>query len=360
MNLIKLFIASSAELDSDKTLFDVFFNSKNKDYRDRYVAFDHRTWKDFPSFMTETRLQDNYNKYIRDCDIVVFLFHTRMGQYTLEEFEIAHQQFIKSKGKKPRIYVYFKTGANTGDDPEIENFKQRNINLGHFYDTYTSNDELLAKFDRQLQLLENAGIIKPNPIDVKKIIKYGVLCFLLPLLVLFLGFYTFEYFTPFNMTVKVNEVYGIPSLPFTEGKITLTYEDKSETHSINDELVFKQISAKYKGKTARLVFSAQGYETIDSTISMKKMTELPIRRDHSLSLIFGAVKDEDNKPLKDVVISVLDIKTTTDETGAFRLNIPLEKQKEEQRLTAFKEGYRLWDFTAAPSQTVEWKIILEK
>lgn len=39
MSLIKLFIALSAELDNDKTLFDIFFSNKNKDYRGRYVAF---------------------------------------------------------------------------------------------------------------------------------------------------------------------------------------------------------------------------------------------------------------------------------------------------------------------------------
>jgi hypothetical protein len=360
MKQIKLFIASSAELDGDKILFDVFFNNKNKDYRDRYVSFDHRTWKDFLSSITLTRLQDKYNEYIRDCDIVVLFFHTRIGQYTLEEFEVAHRQFIKSKGKKPRIYVYFKTDKNTENNLEIESFKHRNINLGHFYDTYSSDEELLLKFDRQLQMLENEGVIKPEPIDVKKIVKYGFFFILLPLLTLSLAYFTFEYFSPFQVTVKVKEVWSIPSLPFREGELTLSYEDKSEKQTIHDELVFTQIAAKYKGKKARIVFTAKGYETIDSAIQLKRMVELPVRRDNSLGVIFGTVKDENNKPLTGVLISVLDMKTTTDEVGAFRIEIPLEKQKEEQRLTAFKDGFQLWDFTASPSQTIDWKVIIKK
>ena len=48
-------------------------------YRDRNIDFDQRTWMDFSSSLNEGRLQDRYNDYIRECDIVIFLFHTRMG-----------------------------------------------------------------------------------------------------------------------------------------------------------------------------------------------------------------------------------------------------------------------------------------
>ncbi|MDR2651706.1 MAG: carboxypeptidase-like regulatory domain-containing protein, partial [Prevotellaceae bacterium] len=322
------------------------------------ILFEHKTWKDFRSAISVTRLQDEYNQYICDCDIVVFLFHTRIGQYTLEEFEVAHKQFLNSKGKKPLIYVFFKNSDNI--HPDISAFKQKNINLGHFYDTYFSNEELLLKFERQLQILENEGVIKPNPIDLKKIVKYGLFFVFLPLLILFLGYFTIEYFSPLDMTVKIKEVRSIPSVPFTEGEIRLTYENQSEMKTVKDEVIFKQIAAKYKGKTANVIFTAQGYETIDTMIRLRKMVELPVKRDNSLGLIFGTVKDENNRPLKDVTVSVQDIKTQTDETGAFRVTIPFEKQKEEQRLTAYKEGYQLWDFTATPSQTIDWKIILKK
>ena len=53
--------------------------------------------------MSETRLQDEYNKAICACDIFVCLFFTKTGKFTEEEFDIAHRQF-KDSGK-PRIYV---------------------------------------------------------------------------------------------------------------------------------------------------------------------------------------------------------------------------------------------------------------
>ena len=95
MKKIKIFIASSAELNEDKQMFDLYFSDKNKLYRDRNIDFDQRTWMDFSSSLNEGRLQDRYNDYIRECDIVIFLFHTRMGRYTKEELEVAHEIYLK-------------------------------------------------------------------------------------------------------------------------------------------------------------------------------------------------------------------------------------------------------------------------
>ena len=95
MKKIKIFIASSAELNEDKQMFDLYFSDKNKLYRDRNIDFDQRTWMDFSSSLNEGRLQDRYNDYIRECDIVIFLFHTRMGRYTKEELEVAHEIYLR-------------------------------------------------------------------------------------------------------------------------------------------------------------------------------------------------------------------------------------------------------------------------
>ena len=77
-------------------------------------------------------------------------------------------------------------------------------------------------------------------------------------------------------------------------------------------------------------------------------------------MIFGTVKDEDNRPLADATVQVLDMKTVSDGMGNFQLPIPAEKQKEEQRVTVYKDGYQLWDFTGTVSDKVPWKIILRK
>lgn len=55
MKKIKIFIASSAELNEDKQMFDLYFSDKNKLYRDRNIDFDQRTWMDFSSLLNEGR-----------------------------------------------------------------------------------------------------------------------------------------------------------------------------------------------------------------------------------------------------------------------------------------------------------------
>ena len=81
MKKIKIFIASSAELNEDKQMFDLYFSDKNKLYRDRNIDFDQRTWMDFSSSLNEGRLQDRYNDYIRECDIVISVPHTDGALY---------------------------------------------------------------------------------------------------------------------------------------------------------------------------------------------------------------------------------------------------------------------------------------
>lgn len=49
MKNVKVFIASSAELDEDKLQMDLYFSQKNKGYRKRAICFEQRTWRDFPA-----------------------------------------------------------------------------------------------------------------------------------------------------------------------------------------------------------------------------------------------------------------------------------------------------------------------
>jgi len=169
------------------------------------------TWKDFISSITKERTQNEYNRYIQTSDISIFLFHTKLGRFTKEEFDTAHHAFIASQGKikKPRIYTYFKNDKN--ETVEITDFRKYIDSLDHFYDTYENLDELFVKINRQLDKLEDEGlIIKPEHIDVSKIIKYGFYYFLLPLLVLGGAIMTKYYFQPTDLTVKVKESLSVP------------------------------------------------------------------------------------------------------------------------------------------------------
>jgi hypothetical protein len=360
MKTIRIFLASSAELDADKEQLELFISRKNKDFNKKRLFLELSTWKDFISAMTEVHSQEKYNQYIRSCDLAVFLFHTQLGRFTKEEFDTAHQAFLHSSGKvkKPLIYTFFRNDKQ--ETTEISAFRNYIDKHEHFYDTYDSTEDLFVKLNRQLDKLENQGVIKGEAIDTPRIIKYAVYYFLLPLLVLGGAVMTYYYYQPANLTVRLKEVRSIPGLPFQEGTITLTYGDKTETLEIKEEVVFKQIPSKYKRELLKLSFAAPGYQKMDTLINSGSLIVLPVKRDNSLGIIFGSVHDEKGLPVRNVSISVKGLQTTTDENGTFRINIPIDEQSEVQRLRAYKEGYELWDQTFPVIANIETPIILIK
>ena len=115
-------------------------------------------WEDdFLDAMSTTRLQDEYNQAIRDCDVFVSLFKTKTGKYTAEEFDVAWQRFQDTG--KPRIYTYFRkatvsTSASNRDDlMSLWDFQKKLGELGHFYTEYESIDGLQRHFRDQLDKL---------------------------------------------------------------------------------------------------------------------------------------------------------------------------------------------------------------
>jgi len=167
----KIFLASSSELKEDRVQFELFISRKNKEWIDKGVFLEVVLWEDFIDAMSPTRLQDEYNKSILECDIFLMMFFTKVGQYTEEEFEIAFGQFEETN--KPLIYTYFKHGEiSTGsikkeDLSSLWGFQEKLKTLGHFYTVYENIDDLKFKFDQQLAKLAATGAIgqeeKPSP-----------------------------------------------------------------------------------------------------------------------------------------------------------------------------------------------------
>jgi len=163
----KLFLASSSELKEDREAFEIFINRKNQDWVGQGIFLDVVIWEDFLDAVSKTRLQDEYNQAIRECDIFVMLFSTKVGSYTEEEFETAFGQFQATN--KPFIFTYFKdaeisTGnANKKDLMSLWAFQEKLDGLGHFYTRYKNTEELVFKFNRQLDKLAASGFIELKP-----------------------------------------------------------------------------------------------------------------------------------------------------------------------------------------------------
>lgn len=160
----KIFLASSSELKDDRDEFEIFINRKNKEWKGRGVFLELVIWEDFLNAVSTTRSQDEYDKAIRQCDIFVMLFHTKVGKYTEEEFDTALAQFRATN--KPLIFTYFKdvqpstASANQDDLMSLWAFQKKLKAVGHFQTAYQNADALKLHFNQQLERLAASGFIE--------------------------------------------------------------------------------------------------------------------------------------------------------------------------------------------------------
>jgi len=156
MQIKKIFLASSEELKDDRRAFELMLSRLNQDWLQRDIMFNLVVWENFIDAMSKEGIQKEYNKAIADCDVFVMLFFTKVGRYTLEEFEAAFAH-IKA-GARPHIYTYFRndfvlTGEIDESIKSLLEFKARLKQLEHYVTTYRNIEDLQYQFSRQLEKL---------------------------------------------------------------------------------------------------------------------------------------------------------------------------------------------------------------
>ena len=112
-------------------------------------------WEGFDASVSALRKQSDYNEAVRDSDMFLALFHTKAGEFTLEEFEVALAEFSKSK-VKPKIYTYFKELENgQTEESSLVEFKKKLMDeIGHYYCRYGNPDTMMLHFVLQIKVLD--------------------------------------------------------------------------------------------------------------------------------------------------------------------------------------------------------------
>lgn len=158
LQTIKIFLASSSELKDDRRELELAILRKNDSLKNEGVFIEMIVWEDFLDTISATRLQDEYNKSILQCDIFIMLFFTKVGKFTFEEFQVALNSFKKTG--KPKIYTYFKnapidsSNINEEDILSMLSFKKKLKDIGHYFTTYNNVDGLKYHFSEQLLKLD--------------------------------------------------------------------------------------------------------------------------------------------------------------------------------------------------------------
>lgn len=191
------------------------------------------------------------------------------------------------------------------------------------------------------------------------------------LLVIVAGFQLVPQAGPFEYTIFL-EATGTKNKPdFNEefpAIVTLKLGNKPEPVEVDKygAADFKNIPADFQNVEVSIELDFNGWQFADTHTKKtvvklaEKSATMAIEPDGSLSKVFGAVRDENNRFLADITITIGALTTQTDKLGRFSLDIPIEHQKREQKLRAYKEGYEIWEKNVYPEQNEEIPILLVK
>lgn len=153
---IKIFLASSEELENDRNAFGNLVRRLDRIYEKRGGRIELFEWEDCDAAYNNRRKQDEYNEQVRASDMFLALFHIKAGKYTIEEFDVATKEYQRTK-RSPKSYVYLRD-LQEGERESIEltEFKRRLFDeMGHYWSRYNNKDSLQLHFVMQLQLVEN-------------------------------------------------------------------------------------------------------------------------------------------------------------------------------------------------------------
>ena len=148
---IKVFFASSSELKDEREKCIYIANKLRKAHE--HLDIDAVLWENdmtHSSFPGNSNIQDAItNSELKDSPVVVFLFHSKIGQYTREEFDYA------TKSKK-NVFIYFKAGFSPEEEQlqaytELLQFK-KSLNSTVLYDTFKDLTDFENKLFSNLNL----------------------------------------------------------------------------------------------------------------------------------------------------------------------------------------------------------------
>ena len=111
-------------MNERKEIADLILN-RNEVYRNKDISIKLIKWEYLEKSYNGLRKQDEYNEAVRSCDIFLGLFYTKAGEFSLEEFDIAIDQYNKTRFS-PMILVLLKDLSSSDvEDVSLMSFKKR-------------------------------------------------------------------------------------------------------------------------------------------------------------------------------------------------------------------------------------------
>ncbi len=159
MSTKQIFIASSAELKRERMELVDLMQDMNDNLVEQSIKYKPVPWEYMDSSMRAGRKEDEYLAKLRECDICIVLFWQILGEYTVEELDVAVEEMRSGRCPK-EVYVFFKEPAENASG-ELISFKE------NFCNKYQLNPETFNDIRSLRKLVE--GILQSFITNIKGI-----------------------------------------------------------------------------------------------------------------------------------------------------------------------------------------------
>lgn len=143
---IKVFLASSEELREERCKLGDLVHRLDDIFEKRGIQIKLLTWENIDAAYDSTRYMKDYEECVRQCDIFVCMFYTKVGPFTFEQLNVAITEMTQHN--KPRILIYCRD-LQDGDieSAELIELKRRFVDeWGYYPNSYSTTDKLHLSF----------------------------------------------------------------------------------------------------------------------------------------------------------------------------------------------------------------------
>ena len=145
---------------------------------------------------------------------------------------------------------------------------------------------------------------------------------------------------PMHLNIHiVDEKTTLPMPQNAKLKVSDSYYLLSELDTVID----MKLSGIDKLRDIYIQFCGKYYEIIDTicdcNILLYREIDLHLKRDRTFAVFRGKVIDIQGLPVQDATIEIENITSTTDSTGNYNIEIPINRQDTVKTIKIYKEGY---------------------
>lgn len=183
--------------------------------------------------------------------------------------------------------------------------------------------------------------------------------------IVLLVIWAWHYNAEFDTRIRLNDTTPTNSLPTPDSlKVMLTLDNEEKTLVLTETDgigTYKNLPGRFANQEARLTFEAEGYEPVDTVVTLQRNGEvnLNIHRDDTYGVLAGTIIDEQGQPISGAMVEAEGVICTSQEDGTFMLRIPIEKQKPCPHVRISKAGYQTEEYTRQ-GVGLNWQVMLLK